>query len=210
MPGARGLLGRGCRGFTLLELLVTLALLALLASISFRGLGSILDTGVHIDAELQRWQAASAFFAQLEDDISSAIEQPARDQAGRSQAALILRREASLEALTQMESRLTLTRLGSADAGASHTEPRRVGYRLREGTLEYLLWPALNVAPEARPLASPVLENVAAFRLRALGRDGAWSAIWPADRPVEGLPRALEAEVVLVGGARLRRILALR
>ncbi len=70
--------------------------------------------------------------------------------------------------------------------------PQTVAYRLRNGSLEYR--------------ASPVLENVAAFELRALAPDGTWGDL---AKPA-ALPRAVEAQIVLAGGERITRVFLLR
>ena len=104
-------------GFTLLELLAALAVLAVLASLSFRGLSSVLDGEAHVREQARRWSEVGILLGQLREDISSAVES----------------RGFALGASTEAD--LVLTRFAD-QAGAP---PRRVGYRLREGTVEYLL-----------------------------------------------------------------------
>jgi len=176
------------RGFSLLELLVAVALLAVLASVSFRGLGSILEAEAHVRAEGSRWGALAVVMGQLSQDLSLAVARPVRDAAGQ----------------------LVITRLGDSDAGALQSGPRRVGYRLRDGTLEYLVWPAGNLLPGTVASANAVLEEVAEFELRALGADGAWTPLQLAAGQAELLPRALEVQIVLAGGERITRLFSLR
>jgi general secretion pathway protein J len=170
-------------GFTLLELLVALAVLAVLASLSFRGLSSVLDAEAQVRAEARRWNEVDLLFGQLREDISSAMENRGL-------------------ALGAPEAQLVLTRF----AEQSPAPPRRVGYRLREGTVEYLLWPQAR-GPLGNPAAvHPVLANVAEMRLSALRDDGTWSPVWPAGP----LPRAIAVELALASGERVTRLIALR
>ena len=84
--------------------------------------------------------------------------------------------------------------------------PRRIGYRLREGTVQYLLFPqGLDSGPPG--VAYAVLANVADLRLSALREDGTWMPVWPAGQP---LPRAVAVELALASGERVTRLFSLR
>jgi len=176
---------RRLRGFTLLELLAALAVLAVLASLSFRGLSSVLDAEAHVRDEARRWNEVGLLLGQLREDISSAMD------------------SRGLALNVSPEAQLVLTRF-SDEAPAP---PRRVGYRLREGTVEYLLWPQAQSAAAAPAATYAVLANVADMRLSALSQDGSWSPVWPAGGP---LPRAIAVELVLARGERITRLFPLR
>jgi general secretion pathway protein J len=174
------------RGFTLLELLVAMAVLALLASISWRGLDSILGAQAQVQAEMRRWEDVDRVLQQLARDLSLALERPEHAPAGE----------------------LLITRLGEMEAGAGQSGPRRVGYRLRDGGLEYFTHSSSSAATTVE--ASRVLENVAALELRALGPDGQWRPLRLEPHQAAGAPpRALAAEIVLAGGERISRIFPL-
>jgi len=193
------------RGFTLVELLVAVAVLAVIAAVSLRGLDSILGTQSHLQAEARRWGDIAMAMAQLSGDLAQAVSRPARDASGRHDAALLIKRDPD-----DAQPRLAITRLGRIDSAASLGETRRVGYRLRAQTLEYLIWPAVDSAPGETPSAVPMLENVTDLRLRALAHDGSWSPVWPGGGELAGLPRAVEIEVTLSSGERILRLFALR
>lgn len=186
------------RGFTLLELLVALAVLGVLAVAGYRTLGTLLEAEAHVDAQTRRWTAVAQLLAQLELDLSLAAGRTARDAAGSVQPALVAENGA-----------LALTRFGDDGAAGWQAEPRRVGYRLHEGAIEYRVWPALDGAPADAPASYPVLEGVAAFRIHALDGAGAPLARWPAGNPA-ALPRAVRAELVLDGGERIARTFLVR
>lgn len=171
---------RRARGFTLIELLTALAVLAVLAALSFRGLSSVLDAEAHVREETRRWNEVGLLLAQLREDVSSSF---AVGRVGEGQ--------------------LALERFGEAPG----MPPRRVGYRLREGVVEYLLWPPVAAAGAAPSSAHGVLGGVAELRFTALREDGTWTPVW---LPSAALPRAVAVELVLAHGERLTRLYPLR
>jgi len=173
------------RGFTLIELLVAIAVLGVLASLSVRGLSSILDAQARTDAEARRWSDVALIAEQMSRDFSLATAGPALDSEGQ----------------------LLVTRLGEAEGGPAQSGLRRVGYRLRDGAVEYLLWPA-DAPDGTAPQVHRALEAVAGLRFRALDADGSWR---PLEAGVGGaLPRAVEAQLELSPGGRITRIFPLR
>jgi general secretion pathway protein J len=200
------------RGFSLVEMLVAVAVLAVLASVSFRGLNSVLDAETGVAAETRRWNDLAIVTSHLGHDLSLAVARPVRDGADGDRPALSVHQASGALGATSVDAgaQLVLTRLGDAEGASATGELRRVAWRLREGTLEYLVWPALDAATGTLPLVSAVLENVAEFQVRALGDDGLWHRIWPASGRGEGLPRAVEVQFLLAGGARISRLFPLR
>ncbi len=193
------------RGFTLLELLAAMAVLAVLGAMGFRGLSSVLEAESRLQAETRRWNDLALLFSQLGEDTTMAVERPVRELAGRTSPAL------SLQAPTDpTQPYLVLTRLGIGEGSAAQSAQRRVGYRLREGKLEYLVWPSPEGAPGVQPAAYVALEQVASMHWEALDADGRWVNAWPAGRAANVLPRAISVRLALVGGDEVTRILALR
>lgn len=172
-------------GFTLLELLAALAVLAVLASLSFRGLSSVLDAEAHVREDARRWNDVGLLLAQLREDVGSAVT-------GRG-----------LALGSAAEAQLVLTRFAEVPGAP----PRLVGYRLREGAVEYLVWPS-QPAAGAASVAHPVLTGIAELRFTALREDGTWTPVWPPGP--QPLPRALAVELVLARGERITRLFPVR
>jgi general secretion pathway protein J len=175
---------RSKRGFTLLELLAALAVLAVLASLSFRGLSSVLGAEARVREEARRWSEVGLLLGQLREDLAAAMGN----------------RNFVLGASTDAD--LALTRFADQPGAA----PRRIGYRLRERTVEYLVWPqGSDSGPPAAAYA--VLGNVAQMTLSALREDGTWVPVWPS---TPALPRAVAMDLTLASGEHITRLFALK
>lgn len=197
------------RGFTLLELLVATTVLALLGALGFRGLDSLLESESRLQAESRRWGDLSLFLAQVGEDMAMAAERSGRDGAGRSSPALLLRDAARAPTETD-DASLALTRLGLGEGAAAQSAPRRIGYRLREGRLEYLVWPAPDAAPASEPAVYEILDGISELQWQALDFDGRWVPEWPGARAPDTLPRAVALRMVLAGGGEVSRIVPVR
>ncbi len=187
------------RGFTLIELLVALVIFALLSAMAYRGLNSVIEARDHVAAEQRKWRSLSLFFARLEEDVDQASHRPITDKFGLLQPAWVGKRGI----LAEDDANLYLTRIGSRDM-----ESTRIGYRFNHGTIEELVWPSLDQAPQARPAVHTLLTGVRELKLQYLSRNKLWVPNWPLAGGDE-LPRALEATLVLDSGEQIKRIFAL-
>lgn len=174
---------RRAAGFTLLEMLVALAVLAIIGALGTRALGAIAEGDAQVSAQLRRWSDVSLALGQIERDVSLAIAAP----------------------VSSPEAPLAVLRLGDGDAGRGQSGVRRVGYRVQGATLEYVVWPAGGNQP---PAAYAVLDGVARADWQALGETGTWAPI--AATPANRLPRAVRLEVALASGERITRIFPFR
>ncbi len=201
-------------GFTLIELLVALAIFAILSLIAYRTLGTLFQTREQLNIDSAKWRDAALFFSRVENDLAAVLNRPIRTADGLSAAPLCL---------AAMEANLSFTRTGFADTEGSNAAPQRIGYRfnVRDGTLEWLLWAALDQAPRSVANAYPALKNVRDAKWRALG--GAtdnpnWRSDWPEapgtcaqpDQRAQIFPRALELTITLNSGEILTRVFTLR
>ncbi|MBL0125456.1 MAG: type II secretion system minor pseudopilin GspJ [Betaproteobacteria bacterium] len=204
-------------GFTLVELLVALAIFAIMAVMSYRTLDSVFQTRQHLNTETARLRDVALLFARLDDDFTTLLDRRPRNADNLLDDALRL--TALLPGAD--DATLVFTRSGFAGSTGIAATPQRVGYRLKEGTLELVLWPSLDAAPRTAPQAYPALGQVREAKWRAMDRAGTWQNVWRST-PVGGspasgaasapgaYPAALELTITLAGGEQFVRVFALR
>jgi len=190
------------RGFTLVEVLVALAILAITAALAYRGTAALVDGEARLTAEAARWRTLDAVFTRFEGDVRQAQPRSVRVGAAREPAWL-----AATEA--HGSSAIVFSRAGpefDADPGAAG---QRVGYRVRDETLEVVYWPGLDRPTASRETAWPLMRGVLRMRIEHRGADGSWRDTWPgADNAA--VPRAVRVQLVLATGEAVERWFALR
>lgn len=204
------------RGFTLLELLVALAVFAIMSVAAYGGLRNVLFTRAAVEEQNRRLAAVQLAVFRLEQDIAQAVPRGVRDEYGEPQAALLGGELAG--------DRLTLSRSGwDNPLGQPRASLQRVAYRLRDGRLWRLHWDTLDRGGLAEPRETLLLERVREFKIRYLesedpeSEDKKWRTDWPppaADetekkKSPDALPRAVEAVLVLEDWGEITRLLLL-
>ncbi len=190
------------RGFTLVELLIALAILGLLAVLSYRAVASLTDTEVRLAAEAEHWRALDTLFARLESDCREAVPREVRrDQ--RVEPAWV----GSLD--EQGNGVLAFSRAGAEFVVEPGSAGQRIAYRLRGDALEVDYWPGYDVAAGVAPAAYVLASGVTALAFSYLDSRGAWQPSWPRfGEPA--LPRAMRVELRLATGETIERLLALQ
>jgi general secretion pathway protein J len=197
-------------GFSLIELLVALAVFAALAAVAYGGLAQIARTRGALAARQDRFAAVVRAVSMVERDLRQAVSRPVRGN-GRGE---------ELAALAGGADRVELTRLGFANPLA---EPRsnleRVAYALDARRLVRGRYAVLDRAPGSAPATTLLLDGVDALRLRYLGTDGVWRDAWPPKElpsgappgaaTIEVLPRAVEFRIDAADLGELRRVVEL-
>ena len=194
-------LQRSRAGFTLIEVLVALALLGLTAVLAWQATAALVDGELRLSDETRRWRTLDLAFARLEADLRQAQPRSVRTHAG-SEAAWI----ATIE--PGGTSGIVFSRAGPE----FHAEPgaagQRIGYRVREAALEVVYWPTLDRSRD-ESTAYRLVEGVAGFRVDHLASGGQWIAAWPRFGEPE-LPRAVRVTLLLASCETIERWFALR
>jgi general secretion pathway protein J len=191
-------------GFSLIELLVALAVFAALAAAAYGGLAAVARTRGALAERQDRFAAAVRAVSMIERDLRQASSRPVRGN-GRGD---------TLPALVGAADRIELTRLGFANPLA---EPRsnleRVVYAVDARALQRGRYVVLDRAPGSVPATTTLLTGVDTLRLRYLGAGGVWRDTWPPSGRAEEeetlLPRAVEFRIETDDLGELRRVVEL-
>ena len=197
------------KGLTLLEMLVAIAVFALLSVMTFVALDQILRVRDRVTDERRFWTGLAMCFAQLHDDLSQARPRTIIDDDGQTLAAFIVRPQ---DMRTRDAPELELTRGGVLVVGnAMSSDLERVGYALRHHVLWRMSWPVLDRAPDTVPVKEAVLHNVTRFRVHVFTPEKLWSDIWPplpvaasVTTVVNPLPRGVEVNLSVRGRGRFK------
>jgi general secretion pathway protein J len=189
----------------LIEILSALLVLSLLALMSYRGLGAVLDAREHTRYETDKWRRVAAFLARFERDVQLAAPRPVRSTtatgAGTSPAWLG-------EASATEQARLEFSRF-AANEGVDTA--RRIAYRLNQkNEVELWLWPGLDIAPDTLPARYPVLADVKTFELQYLNPGLVWVNVWPSSPTDPPIPQAVRLRIVLASSEEIVRLFALQ
>ncbi len=195
----------GSGGFTLLELLIALAIFALLSALAYGSLRSALlnrELSAERTARLAELQLAMLFMAR---DLEQVVDRPVRSTYGDRLPALYTPQQGYL---------LEFTRGGWGNpAGQRRSTLQRVAYSLEEGELIRHSWQMLDRTDERPTRSQPLLDDVTRFELRFLDARREWSGEWPppgGDRDtLPSLPVAVEVTLELPQWGRIKRLFRL-
>lgn len=180
-------MSRRALGFTLLELLIALAIFALLATLAFGGLNAVTRQTESLRLRSDALQAQQRALRTLRRDLESAQPTSARGVYGDVQAALI-------GGALQLE----FTRLGRQhSAQGSFQKPERVRYLRVDDELRRTRFDAVDLAPTTTSTITTLLDDLTAFNLRYLDAAGNSSSEWPTRRRRDERPDELPAAVVI-------------
>lgn len=179
-------------GFTLLELLVAIAIFALVAVMAYGGLNTVIRQGGIVQAETNALTMRQQGLRVLQQDLAFAVDRPVRDALGGQVPAF-------QGGGTEL---LTLTRLDAANPwGKPRSQMARVFWRLTGDTLERALLMPVDgtVNDSAHPLVwHPLLKGVEALTIRYYDVNNQAFEIWPPpNAPDVGLPKATEVTITL-------------
>lgn len=178
-------------GFTLVELLVALAIFALISVAGVTLLRSGSHTQIAVKNRLEQYSRTNRLYNAMEGDLAQAVVRPVRDQAG-----------APVPAFTEGDATAPGALFSFVRAGWSNYDeaPRaglqRIAYALDGGALKRLSWPMLDGAEASD--AATLVENVSAAQLQFRDEKGDWRGDWTAT-DADALPRALELRLTIQG-----------
>ncbi len=120
------------QGFTLLEILIALAIFAVMSMIAYAGLAAMLDARASTVPRAQQLAQLQTTLYLLNEDLSQVIKRPIRDQLGSSEPAFSIGRGNEILVFTRT--------VPSWLANSSETNLLRVSYSLEKEALYRRVW----------------------------------------------------------------------
>ena len=185
-------------GFTLIEVIVAVAVFSLAMALAYGGLNAIVDARRQLDDEADTLARLQFAVSLLERDLRSAVQRPVRDRYGQRQPALSLR-----------DGRLSLTRGGYANAlAASRAELQRVDWFWRQD--ELLRQSAAQLVGGDAAESVELLDRIEGLQIEVMGADLRWQERWPPlGGSAESLPQAVRLRLVGERFGRVERVFEL-
>ena len=190
--------GRG-GGFTLLELLVAISVLALVSVIAWRGLDSLVRTSERLQPEAEEVRELLVAFGQIERDLAQVVS-----------TAFVPLAAAPLTVHRGTPAGLEMIRMAPATEGQT-SAVQLIVYELRDGRLMRLSSAPMNTigaAPTTALVETPLLADVQALRIRVWQPGRGWAPPEAATLPnPRAAPAGLELIVERGDGRQYRRVL---
>lgn len=197
-------------GFTLLELLISSIIFAIMAIMAYGGLDNVIDNSKSSKQALKRLQQVQQSIAVLDRDFSQIIQRPIRDEFGVTQPYLF--------AGKNIDDLVEFTRGGRVNpANMLRSSLLRVAYRFTDNSLVRVQWQQLDRAQGIEPRKTTLIEDVEKVTIRFLDKKGEWRARWPplnaastgSSNPNTIRPAAIEIVLQLNDWGDIRRLYAL-
>jgi len=159
-------------GFTLLELLVAVAVFAILSSMAYGGLRNVIDNSQQTELSMQRLQQVQLAMLKISRDFTQLSQRNIRDEYGNPNNYIMAGEGGDVF--------IEFSRGGRRNpAQLQRSHLQRVAYKLEENTLSRLHWPHLDRTQEMQAYESVLLEDVENASIRFLDNSNEWHNEWP-------------------------------
>lgn len=195
---------RRSRGFTLLELMIALAVFALMVTLSYSSASMLMDANRNMQGKQAALQQLQRAWVMLERDVHQMVLRKANMGYGEKSPAV--------QALDDAGALLEFTRGGNPDMGwelrqegQMRSSLQRVRYVLEKGVLVRQSWNLIDRADSQEAVGLALLEGVKDVGIRFMDERKEWRDEWPEGKTL--LPAALEITLEHDNFGEMKRVL---
>jgi len=184
------------RGFTLLEILVAIAIFSIMAVFAYSTLQQVLSTNQHLQKQADDLAQLQFLFGCFLEDVSQLTQRSIRDEFGATEPALI--------GSSQL---LKLTRSGWENPLESkRSNLQRVEWILEGKILYRQYWTVLDRTRFNQPIKTALLKDIEMLEFRYLDSNNVWQKEFPPKPPAQTTIKAVEMSFSLKNWGKLYRI----
>lgn len=164
---------RGSTGFTLIEVLVALAIFGILSILAYQALGQTFSNADLLNERMDRLRAIQQAMRVVGNDLRLAAPRPVRDPLTGTLVPAVRTQPGT-------EFALEVTRGGWPNpASLPRGTLQRAQYRVDDGELVRLHWNVLDAGLSNEPVITVLLDQVESIVLNYLQPGGDWTDQWP-------------------------------
>lgn len=200
------MINRRANGFTLIEVLVAMAVFAVLTLLAYMAIGQTLSNADMLTTRMDRLQAIQRTMRYLGNDLATASPRPVRDELGDTYLPAVMVSAAN-------DFALAVTHGGwSNPAGLPRSTQQRTVYKIEEGKLFRVYYPVLDATYANDAISTEILDGVELLEFRLVQDNGQTTNQWPpigasGTGGAQLRPRAVEIILTLEDEGEIRRII---
>ena len=175
---------KGQRGFTLIEVIVAVAIAAILSVMAFQAMQQAMKNRDDIKRHAARLRAMQYTMRSLVQDLSQLNPRPVRQPVGVDYLPAIA---------ISTDNQFIFTRGGwSNPTGLERSSLQRVRYTFRDNVLYRDYWLVLDATLDPQPISRQLLDGVQNFQVRFLDESHNWQQTWPPASATGGAATLIE------------------
>ena len=197
---------RRATGFTLIEVLVAMAIFGVLTLLSYMAVGQTLSNAELLTTRMDRLQAIQRTMRHLGNDLATASPRPVRNELGDSYQPAVMVSAAN-------DFALAVTHGGWTNpAGLPRSTQQRTVYMIEDGKLFRVFYSVLDATYANDAISTQILDGVERLEFRLVQDNGQTTNQWP-PLGAQGAngnqlrPRAVEIILTLEDEGEIRRII---
>jgi general secretion pathway protein J len=160
-------------GFTLLEVLIAVAIFVIVGTLAFTGYNELSRQSDRLGQSMARVRAVQTTMQRMAQDFMTLEPRPVREPLGDGM-------EPALRADARTEQLAEFTHSGwSNPAGIPRPTLQRVAYRVQNNKLRRDYWVMLDRTLTSQPVSTVMIDRVRSVKLRFMDSNRNWQEQWP-------------------------------